>query len=298
MLSTYLSPDAAPAATFVPGPLAYGPREIDGRTFLAIDPPGGARVVEALGDVTTADHVAVLVPGNGHHVRNYLGARGAGSLRSVGLRVLRAMQGADPSARAAVVVWVGYLTPPGITAAFSNRPARDGAADLAALTHYLPRSAHLTVIGHSYGSTVAGFALSRSRVDDLVALGSPGMGVRRRSELGDAARVWVAQADADWIRHFPRLRFGSMGLGRGPLHPELGATRFGTGSITGHLRYYAPGSESLRNTARIATGLFDQVTSAGAVRYVDAVHRAAHPVVTGSAVTEPAGAGLTLVEAA
>lgn len=264
-LAQYLSPDAFPTAPFAPGPLAYGMHDIDGRTFLAIDPPGGPRVVEALGDVATADHVAVLVPGNGHHVGNYLRARGAGSLRAVGQRLLRTMQSVDPADRAAVVVWVGYLAPPDIKAAFSNRPARAGAADLAALTHYLPRAAHLTVIGHSYGTAVAGFALGRSRVDDFVALGSPGMGVRSRSELGDTARVWVAQADADWIRYFPRLRVGPMGLGRGPLDPELGATRFGTGTITGHLRYYAPGSESLRNTARIAMGRYDEVTPAGAV---------------------------------
>lgn len=236
-----------------------------GYHLLACDPPGGDRVVEAFGELATADHIAIVVPGNGHHIGNYFTTHGPGSLRGRGRRVLRAMQALSPESRVAVVVWVGYHTPPGLMSAVSNRPARDGAGDLARLTHFLPRSAHLTLIGHSYGTAVCGLALGAARVDDCVALGSPGMGVWRRDELGGRTHLWAAQAEADWIRHFPRVRLGRVGLGRAPLHPELGATRFDTGDIIGHHSYYAEHSESLRNVARIALGRYADVSRAGVV---------------------------------
>lgn len=244
--------------------LHYRLREVDGRRLLASDPPGGARVVEALGDVATADHVAVIVPGNGHDLGNYLTERGPVAPRARGQLLIRTMQAMAPHRRVAVVVWVGYHAPPGLAAAASNGPARAGARDLARLTDYLPRSAHLTLIGHSYGSTVCGLALASARAEDCVALGSPGMGVWRGAELGTGTHLWAAQAESDWIRWFPRARLGRLGLGRSPLHPDLGATRFGTGDVTGHCGYYAEGSESLCNIARIAVGHYDEVTPVGA----------------------------------
>ncbi|HWC24803.1 MAG TPA: alpha/beta hydrolase [Flexivirga sp.] len=244
--------------------LHYRLHHVDEHTLLACDPPGGRRVVEAFGDVALADHIAVIVPGNGHHLGNYFTDRGPVSPRARGVQVLRAMSAAAPGERVAVVVWVGYRTPAGMASAFSNSYAREGADDLARLTHYLPRSAHLTLIGHSYGSAVCGLALPTARVDDCVALGSAGMGARRRDELGGSARLWAAQTESDWIRFFPHGRIGRLGLGRPPLHPAIRATRFGTGDITGHCGYYTEGSESLRNIARIATGRYDDVTPAGA----------------------------------
>lgn len=253
-----------------PGALHYGLREVDGRHLLACDPPGGARIVEALGEVATADHIAVVVPGNGHHLGNYFDARGPVAPRSRGQALLRTMEALAPGRRSAVVVWVGYHTPAGLTASWTNGPAYRGAGDLARLTRFLPRSAHTTLIGHSYGTAVCGLALAEARAEDCVALGSPGMGVRRRAELGGTARLWAALAASDWIRFFPRCRVGRVGLGRTPLHPELGALRFDTGDITGHCGYYTEGSESLRNIARIALGLYDEVTTADAV---PAAHR-------------------------
>ncbi|WP_188836406.1 alpha/beta hydrolase [Flexivirga endophytica] len=244
--------------------LDYRLHDVDEHTLLACDPPGGHRIVEAFGDVAMADHIAVVVPGNGHHLGNYFTDRGPVSPRARGAVVLRAMQVAAPDQHVAVVVWVGYRTPAGMAAAFFNPAAREGADDLARLTHYLPRSAHLTLIGHSYGSAVCGLALPIARADDCVALGSAGMGVWRRDQLGSGTRLWAAQAESDWIRFFPHGRIGRLGLGRPPLHPAIHATRFGTGDITGHCGYYTEHSESLRNLARIAVGRYDAVTPAGA----------------------------------
>lgn len=268
------------------GALRYGLREIDGRRLLAADPPGGARIVEALGDVAGADHIAVVVPGNGAHQGNYLAPRGGGP-RVHGLRLMRTMRAMAPGVRAAVVVWVGYRTPPDLTAAVSNAPARAGAPDLASLTHYLPRGAHLTLVGHSYGSTVCGLALAASRADDCVALGSPGMGVWHRADLGARTRLWAAQGRTDWIRRFPRVKLGPIGLGRSPLHPEIAATRFGAGDVAGHCGYYTEESESLRNIARIALGRFDEVTPEGAPGPAPRLARIPQPAASYAGVRVP-----------
>lgn len=243
--------------------LVYEAQEVDGHSILARDAAGGVRIVEALGDVAMADHIAVVVPGNGHYLSNYFSQPASVGPRAHGQLVLRAMQTMAPESRVAVVVWVGYNTPPGLVAAALNTPARNGAEDLARLTHYLPSSAHLTLVGHSYGTVVSGLALASARVDDCVALGSPGMGVGTREELGTGTRLWAAQAETDWIRFFPRARIGALGLGRPALHPSLLATRFATGDIVGHCAYYEDRSESLRNIARIALGRYDEVTRPG-----------------------------------
>ena len=263
MTTSTLPHAAVPEARAQEHPLEYALREVDGHTLLAADPDGGPRIVEVLGDAATADHVAVVVPGNGHHQGNYFTKQAPIGPRAHGQILLSTMQALAPGSRVAVVVWVGYHTPPGLAAAASNRPARAGAGDLARLTHYLPRSAHVTLVGHSYGSTVAGLALAAGRAADCVALGSPGMGVWRREELGTGTRLWAAYAEGDWIQLFPRARLGRLGLGRTPLHPEVGATRIATGDVVGHCGYYGAGSESLRNIARIALGRHDEVTLPG-----------------------------------
>ncbi|MFV0425614.1 MAG: alpha/beta hydrolase [Beutenbergiaceae bacterium] len=243
------------------GQLTYRSRDIDGRTLLAHD-PAGPRIVEAIGDIAMADHIAIMVPGNGHHQENYLrNATKLDGLRARAELMLATMSSLAPQSRVAVVAWVGYLPPAGLSTAAWNSPAHDGAPDLARLTHYLPQDAHITLIGHSYGTVVSGLAMASSRAADCVALGSPGMGVWHRSELG-AGQLWAAQGPSDWIRFFPRTRLGSLGLGRSPL--TLGATRISTGDVPGHCSYYTPGSQSLLNTARIAVGRYQDVTIAGA----------------------------------
>jgi ABC-2 type transport system ATP-binding protein len=242
-------------------PLHYELREAGRFRLLACDPPDGVRIVEALGDLETADHIAVVIPGNGHYLSNYFVERGPVAPRARGELLLRTMQELVPDEKVAVVVWLGYDAPPGIAAAFSNAPATTGADDLARLTHHLPRGRHLTVIGHSYGATLAGLASARCLPMDLVALGSPGMGVMRGSELGADTRLWAAQAESDWIRLFPHGRIGRLGLGRSPLHRSFDARRFGTGTIEGHCAYYTEASESLLNVARIATGRYDLVSA-------------------------------------
>ncbi|MEU3019548.1 MULTISPECIES: alpha/beta hydrolase [unclassified Nocardiopsis] len=251
---------AGPSTLTDPEPLRYERAHGYGVRLLACDGTEDGRIVEELGDAATADHVAVLVPGNDNYLGNYFNQRRATRPRANGETLLRTMREVAPRERVAVVVWVGYRTPRGFGEAVSRRPAMAGAADLVRLTHFLPRSARVTLVGHSYGTVVCGLALGRGRVSDCVALGSPGMGTRSREELGFSGNLWAAQGPGDWIRFFPRGRVGEVGHGPSPMRDGYGARIFETGDIPGHCSYYRAGSESVRNVARIAVGRYTEVT--------------------------------------
>lgn len=254
-------PPHAPLLT----PLSYEEQEWNGIRLLAYDECGDGRIVEVLGDLATADHIAVLVPGNDNYLGNYFDPNRPTRPRVNGMTVLRTMAEIAPQGRFAVVVWLGYRTPNGFVEAVSRRPAQRGAGDLARLTHMLPQSAHITFIGHSYGAVVCGLALARARVDDCVVLGSPGMGGASVAELGFSGRLWAALGAQDWIRFFPRGKWKDVGHGPSPLRPGFGAIRFATGPIPGHCSYYAEGSESVRNIARICLGRYAEVSFVGRV---------------------------------
>ncbi|MDE3722709.1 alpha/beta hydrolase [Nocardiopsis sp. N85] len=251
---------AGPRTAPSPTPLHYEEREWNGLRLLAYDETGDGRIVEALGDVATADHIVVLVPGNDNYLGNYFDPSRATRPRVNGATLLRTMGGISRGERFAVVVWLGYDTPRGFFEGAMRGPAREGARDLVRLTRFLPRDARITLIGHSYGTVVCGLALADARVDDCIALGSPGMGGSSVADLRYGGNLWALQGEEDWIRFFPRGRLGDIGHGPTPLRPGFGAVRVETGPISGHCAYYTDGSESVRNMARIALGRYDEVT--------------------------------------
>ncbi|GHC81148.1 hypothetical protein GCM10007079_20600 [Nocardiopsis terrae] len=251
---------AAPTAVPVTGPLRYERRVGHGVHLLACDETEDGRIVEELGDAATADHIAVLVPGNDNYLGNYFNQKRLTRPRVNAQTLLDTMRLVAPGERVAVVVWVGYRTPRGFREAFSRRPALEGYRDLVRLTEFLPSTARVTLVGHSYGTVVCGLALEQGRVSDCVALGSPGMGVRERAELGFGGNLWAALGPNDWIRFFPRGHVGEIGHGPSPVRRGYGARLFETGDIPGHCSYYQQGSESVRNIARIAVGRHAEVT--------------------------------------
>lgn len=73
-------------------------------------------------------------------------------------------------------------------------------------THEGETPSHNTLVGHSYGSVVAGEAAAHggAHADEVVFLGSPGVGVDSASELGvPGEHVWVAKSDHDLIDWTP-----------------------------------------------------------------------------------------------
>lgn len=229
------------------------------------------RVAVAYGDPDTASDVAVCVPGL---------ESSAAKLEQVGgdaVRLQREAQATDPTRSTSAVAWQGYDAPEWASVASQARARAGGElldADVAALvvTHrggHAAADPHLSVVGHSYGSTTTGLALQRSglatSVDDVVVIGSPGLGGTATSaaRLGVApGHLYVGSASRDVIH----LAAGTT-LGTDPLAPGVGATRFAAESVhrddpglldglgvADHSRYYDPGSESLWSLGAIASG--------------------------------------------
>lgn len=231
-------------------------------TLLTVDLDGAGRVAIGIGDLDSAAHVAVVVPGMGQDA-------GHGLERTVQQAVrLRDRAGIESRETTATVAWAGYAAPGLLQVPFAGRARMGGrllTADLLALS--APRQVaggdplHLTVVGHSYGSTVVGSAATAGPLptDDLVLLGSPGVLAGDVDDLHHRPdHVYVGEARFD-----PIADLGAFGTDPG--NASFGATRIGaepgpdvpwTDRLSGgdHSHYYDPDSESLRNIARIVVG--------------------------------------------
>ncbi|MGA8113398.1 MAG: alpha/beta hydrolase, partial [Actinocatenispora sp.] len=159
-----------------------------------------------------------------------------------------------------VIAWLGYDAPNGVGRDAAREDlARSGAAALhrflAGLAVLRP-VARVTLLGHSYGSTVVGLAACRlpRQVRDIAVFGSPGMGVDRAAQLGTTARVWAGESAGDWIRWVPGVRVLGLGHGRRPADPRFGARALDTRGVVDHDHYLSPGTASLAGLAAIVTG--------------------------------------------
>ncbi len=239
--------------------------------LLTLDLEGAGRVAIGLGDVDRARHVAVVVPGMGQDARRGVERTVANAER------LRREAGRESPDGTAVVAWVGYAAPGWAQVPFPAQALAGGrglAADLHALA--AGRTAdggnppHLTVVGHSYGSTVVGAAATTQLLtaDDLVLLGSPGAMAEQVDQLGRGrGRVFVGEARYDLVADLGAF-------GADPGDARFGATRIRadpggevpwTERVSGgdHSHYFDTGSDSLRNVARVVVGRGADVTLAG-----------------------------------
>jgi hypothetical protein len=258
MSATAMSATAMSATAMAHAGEPYASWARSGRRFLSFDPRGDGRAVEVLGDLATAERIVVLVPGVDTRLRDFDRGLGGVSRRAPAVQartVYAALHAAAPDARVAVVAWLGYDPPEGLSLESArDLRARTGAAALTEFVQALPARAAVTLIGHSYGALVVGLAAPHlPRVADVIALGAPGMGAREAAELG-GARVWSALAADDWIRRIPQLRVGHLGHGRRPSNPAFGALSLPTTGVTGHDGYLCPGSATLEAVAAVVLG--------------------------------------------
>ncbi|HEY8472197.1 MAG TPA: alpha/beta hydrolase [Natronosporangium sp.] len=224
------------------------------RQLLEFDARGNGRAVEVLGDLATADRIAVLVPGSHTTLDTFDRNRGPGG----GARALREQITAiDPAAQVATVAWLGYDAPQGLSPrGLTDGLARAGATALRDTIDTLREvnpTAPISLLCHSYGSVVCGHAAADLPVAELVLYGSPGVCAGSAADLATPARVWAGRASNDWIRHVPFVRVAGIGFGTDPVSPEFGALVFPAGD-GGHGDYHQPGSVSLRNLAQIVLG--------------------------------------------
>lgn len=252
-------------------PSAFGHAEVTmpPMYLLGFDTHDAGHAIVACGDPDTAKNVCVYVPGlntssNSTHFQF--------DLEHTQNMTLAADQ--DTGAHdTATVIWLGYNAPqiggPRTGAVTGYGDARDAVAGLtgylASLRTTNPRIAHLTLLGHSYGSLVVGESALASKlpVDEIVLVGSPGVGAQQAGQLNiDPSRVWTATAPEDPVA---RLEW----FGVAPTDAGFGANQFtvdatgGSGLFGQHGEYFDDpshnanhdtGGSSLANIGHIITG--------------------------------------------
>ncbi|MFF7970740.1 alpha/beta hydrolase [Streptomyces sp. NPDC007905] len=233
------------------------------RHLLSFDGRGTGLATEVLGDLTHADHVAVLVPGSDTSLDTY------GRFHRAAAALYEDLTHRAPTGtRVAVVAWLGYRTPGTVSTTVTTPARADHAAPhLRALVRQLralaPARARVSVLCHSYGSVVCGRAAAGLDADDIALVGSPGTGAGTVVGLHTHARVWAARGSDDWVAHVPHVRvdllFTTVGFGTDPVSRVFGARVFDAADAD-HSGYFAQGSASLANLARITLGETSEVT--------------------------------------
>lgn len=282
--------------------------------LLGIADQGTGRAIVAYGNPDTSRNVSAYVPGLGTALDDDFARNDV--KRAHDTAVLARKH--DPSS--ASIVWLGYDPPQlgGVdaetllsnTEVMSADRAERGApaynsfmSGLGATNEH--SDPHLTAIGHSYGSRLVGAATQEGGgipgADDIVLLGSPGVGVDKAEALGVGKdHVFVGAAENDPVSHLPSKKeaiTGGIFMGGGPLLSYLaadiadqgdddiwfgkdpaseafGAHRFkvddgpqpvidGQGPTPAHSNYFNPEKdpESARNVAAVVAGRPDLVTS-------------------------------------
>ncbi|WP_120673860.1 alpha/beta hydrolase [Micromonospora musae] len=254
--------------------------------LLGLDTAGDGRAIIAVGNPDEARHTAVWVPGLGTTLD---------STKGNVERVMHLQEAADVltpgrAGDVATVMWLGYDAPElDLSVALEER-SRQGAGPLVNFVDglhatHLDGSTHLTVVGHSYGSTVVGeAALSGNlRADDLITAGSPGTHADHADQLmADPRHVWAGSATDDPVSN-PTGNPYSVGAlagahgtalggltealvaayddghGPSPHTDQFGANRY-TVDTHGHSDYWNSGSESINNQARIVVGEYSATT--------------------------------------
>jgi hypothetical protein len=252
------------------GPRAY---------LLRLDLAGDGRAVVALGDPDRSADVLTQVPGMTADLASYNGELSRAE------RVAERAAELAPATATSAVLWLDYDAPDFVDEAASPRQAEAGAAGLTRFQDglragHLDRTAHQTVLGHSYGSLLVGSAAAQPglQADDVVFVGSPGVGVDSAKEL-HAGQVWSTTSRSDVIQHLPEAPSSLVGdlaiaalspvpgglavfgrpeddlwFGTNPSDPKFGAHVFASQPDGGHLGYWDRGGPALDAITEITVG--------------------------------------------
>lgn len=256
----------------------YDPAAFDGDGAIAI----------SAGNLDSADNVAVVVPGLGTD------AESAGYQADRAATMYESTRYLDPDAGNATMFWIGYDAPDNApwdegfdgAGVIAESMATAGGEHLADTIDGLRAGrdgepAHLTVVGHSYGSTTSGHAAydHGMAVDEIVFVGSPGVGgdTDHASDTGiDPAHVWAGANSRDPVADLANHGWihgetvGGAGLGDDPAEDDFGANRFeaesetrgGAFSFGDHSKYFDHDTESLYSISHIINGDYDAVQHA------------------------------------
>ncbi|MEU4180827.1 alpha/beta hydrolase [Streptomyces sp. NPDC026589] len=198
--------------------------------LIGIGDEGNGRAIVSFGNPDASQNVSAYVPGLNTSLDEEFAKNDLGRARDTAIGA----QGYDDST--ASIVWLGYDAP--------QLPDKDGAAGYfavmgtgraekggAAYRDFMggisvtnqSKDPHMTAIGHSYGSRTVGAAAAGPGgipgVDDIILVGSPGVGVDHAVDLGvGSEHVFVGAAANDPVTKLPsktQVVVGGIGLALG-----------------------------------------------------------------------------------
>jgi len=238
-----------------------------------------AQAAIARGNVDTADNVAVFVPGMTTNVTDSMKGYDD-NMDQLQHRAELEDKRVHPTQdlTTATVTWIGYQTPQpgwdliGDDSVADERAARAGAEKLVPFLQGIgsarDHDTHLSVLGHSYGSTTAGLALRQNTgVDDVVFFGSPGIGTSHLDDLlvpqghtyyiearldpvGDLGHFGIDPSHMAGIEH-ASARASTV------VDPMSGESRHFS-EVTGHSSYLVNDSTSQYNMSVVVAGVPDR----------------------------------------
>ncbi|MFE6001353.1 alpha/beta hydrolase [Streptomyces sp. NPDC056454] len=180
--------------------------------LLGIGDQGNGRAIVSYGNPDTSRNVAAYVPGLNTSLDSEFARGDLGRARDLAIASNR--QG-EPTA---AITWLGYDAPQspdglGSLAVAGSARAEGGGRAFSGFMGGLAATnenadPHMTAIGHSYGSRTVGAATQQDGgipgVDDIVFVGSPGVGVDSADELGvGREHVFVGAASNDIVTKLP-----------------------------------------------------------------------------------------------
>ncbi|RZU49360.1 alpha/beta hydrolase family protein [Krasilnikovia cinnamomea] len=254
-----------------------------GAYLMGLSAAGDGRAIVAVGNPDTADNVVTFTPGTTSDVAGI-----ATDLERTDRMAVDANQ-MDPGRKTSAVYWLDYDAPDAVTNAGSSDYADSGAPALREFqaglraTHDGPPS-HNTVLGHSYGSTVVGYAAREGlAANDIVFLGSPGVGwvegadgfkvENQVTEPGGQVSWQKAGKEHVYASTSPLDAIDVTGIGDlkrfgvDPTNSAFGATTFTTDNkswwnpVENHSNsYWEQGNPSRANIAKIVIGKGGQVS--------------------------------------
>lgn len=233
------------------------------RVFVWFDPANDGQLIEVVGDLASAKAIGVFVPGITSELDSF--EMVASQARSL-VATAEAM-----NEEVAVIAWLGYDAPAGIgfnlEAATTDKAVAgaprlvDFVDGLAAQRPDIP----LSVVAHSYGSVVAGWAAAYDHLhaDRLIIIGSPNLVAAdvEALNLPGSAGVFVGEAPHDPVVALGDLTDGwrddwsGLGHGYDPGDCDWSATVFevqDVGVIEAHTTYTS--GQSAESIVRIMVG--------------------------------------------
>jgi hypothetical protein len=212
----------------------------------------GDRIALAVGDLDTAETVALVVPGIFNTPADDLNGLSADALD-----LARATRTAAPTVAVATMVWLGYRTPSNLVEAVSRNSARRGGGALAAALGGLASARHAvstaaartTVVAHSYGTLVVDEAADEPGMldaDSVVLLGSPGM--EDDASSLEVPAVFHAASPLDPVTWATTIGHQK------PWEDGYGSTGLPTQRSTGHSEYYDRDRPTLAAMGQVVAG--------------------------------------------